>query len=165
MTNEQNPADDPWKGCNPMDPGFRDDPYPSLKRLREREPVNLTPVGIWRLMRHADVQKLLTDVKCGVRTTEGRLYGADDELSDGIFMLRQDPPNHSRLRKLVSHAFTPKALNAWQQEIQRVVDECLDRVRSVDNHLRDVRRASRRSRSFYPVDISGNVRIGQGDTS
>ena len=128
MTNEQNPADDPWKGCNPMDPGFRDDPYPSLKRLREREPVNLTPVGIWRLMRHADVQKLLTDVKCGVRTTEGRLYGADDELSDGIFMLRQDPPNHSRLRKLVSHAFTPKALNAWQQEIQRVVDECLDRV-------------------------------------
>ena len=38
-------ADDPWRGCNPLDPAFRDDPYPSLRRLREVEPVNLTPIG------------------------------------------------------------------------------------------------------------------------
>lgn len=124
-----NLADDPWQGCNPVDPGFRDDPYPALKRLRETEPVNLAPVGIWRLLRYADVQKLLTGVRCGVRTTDGRMFGVDETISgQSNFMLQQDPPNHTRLRRLVSHAFTPRALNAWREEIQRVVDQCLDSV-------------------------------------
>src|SRR5438105_4088413 len=38
------PADDPWLGCNPFDPAFRDDPYPSLARLRALDPVNEMPV-------------------------------------------------------------------------------------------------------------------------
>jgi cytochrome P450 len=122
-------ADDPWKGCNPLDPAFRDDPYPSLKRLRETTPVDLTPFGFWRLLRHADVQRLLTGVRCGVRTTDGRLFNVDENRAGPQnFMLQQDPPNHTRLRKLVSHAFTPRALNAWRDEIQRVVDQHLDRV-------------------------------------
>ena len=129
MTSELNLADDPWKGCNPLDANFRDNPLPALKILRETEPVNQTPFGIWRLLRYADVQKLLTGVRSGVRTTDGRLFGVDESV-DGLrlFMLQQDPPNHTRLRKLVSHAFTPRALNAWREEIQRVVDRCLDRV-------------------------------------
>ena len=129
MTSNLKLADDPWKGCNPLDPVFRDNPYPPLKLLRETEPVNQTPIGFWRLLRYADVQKLLTGVRSGVRTTEGGLFAVDEAL-DGqrLFMLQQDPPNHSRLRKLVSHAFTPRALNAWREEIQRVVDQCLDRV-------------------------------------
>src|SRR5207253_5474466 len=56
------PADDPWVGCNPFDPAFRDDPYPSLARLRALDPVNEMPVGIWRLTRYADVNRLLHDV-------------------------------------------------------------------------------------------------------
>ena len=56
-------SDDPWGGCNPLDPAFRADPYPGLARLRERDPVNQTPIGIWRLTRYADVVELL---KCGV---------------------------------------------------------------------------------------------------
>jgi cytochrome P450 len=43
-------------------------------------------------------------------------------------MLQQDPPTHTRLRRLVSHAFTPRAINAIRATIQRVVDDCLDRV-------------------------------------
>jgi len=122
-------ADDPWKGASPFDPEFRNDPYPALARLREADPVNETPVGIWRLLRHADVERLLGEVRCGVRTTDGTLPGVDESL-DGQrrFMLLQDPPNHTRLRKLVSHAFTPRALAAWREEIQKVVDDCLDRV-------------------------------------
>jgi cytochrome P450 len=129
MTTQVIATDDPWKGCNPLDPAFRDNPYPQLKRLRETEPVNLTPVGFWRLLRHADVQKLLTGVRAGARTTDGRLPGVDPSLgTQGRFMLQQDPPDHTRLRRLVSHAFTPRALNGWREEIQRVVDQCLDRV-------------------------------------
>jgi cytochrome P450 len=123
--------DDPWKGCSPFDLEFRDDPYPRLRRLREADPVNETPVGIWRLLRYADVQRLLGEVPCGVRTTDGILPGVDERLEgQRNFMLQQDPPNHARLRRLVSHAFTPRALAAWREEIERVVDGCLDRVAS-----------------------------------
>src|SRR2546428_8133661 len=63
------PGDDPWLGCNPFDPAFRDDPYPSLARLRALDPVNEMPVGIWRLTRYADVNRLLHDVPAGQPTT------------------------------------------------------------------------------------------------
>jgi cytochrome P450 len=91
--------------------------------------VNETPVGIWRLLRYADVQRLLGDVRCGVRTTDGVLPGVDESLDEQrLFMLQQDPPNHARLRRLVSHAFTPRALASWREEVERVVESCLDRV-------------------------------------
>src|SRR2546425_8023509 len=64
------PADDPWLGCNPFDPAFRDNPYPSLARLRALDPVNEMPVGIWRLTRYADVNRLLHDVRSEEHTSE-----------------------------------------------------------------------------------------------
>ena len=122
-------TEDPWAGCNPFDPDFRNDPYPALHRLRELDPVNVTPIGIWRLTRYADVNRLLHDVPAGVRTTDGILPGVDESLNgQREFMLQQDPPTHTRLRRLVSHAFTPRAINALRATIQRVVDDCLDRV-------------------------------------
>jgi cytochrome P450 len=125
------PADDPWRGCNPFEPAFRDDPYPRLHRLRTLDPVNETPVGIWRLTRYADVNRLLHDVPAGVRTTEGILPGVDEALTgQRLFMLQQDPPTHTRLRRLVSSAFTPRAIANLRPSIQRIVDECLDRVQA-----------------------------------
>src|SRR5947208_1944128 len=85
------PADDPWLGCNPFDPAFRDDPYPSLARLREIDPVNEMPVGIWRLTRYADVNRLLHDVPAGVRTTDGVLPGVDESLTGGISLTTCSP--------------------------------------------------------------------------
>src|SRR5713101_1928181 len=123
------PADDPWLGCAPFDPAFRDDPYPRLARLRELDPVNETPVGIWRLSRYADVNRLLHEVPAGVRTTDGELPGIDESLTgQRLFMLQQDPPTHPRLRRLVSSAFTPRAIAALRPQIQRIVDGCLARV-------------------------------------
>lgn len=123
-------GDDPWRGCNPFDPAFRDDPYPALARLRETEPVNATPVGIWRLTRYADVVRLLREVPCGVRTTDGILPGADESDPNlrRRFMLQQDPPAHTRLRRLVSSAFTPRAVERIRGSIEAIVSECLDRV-------------------------------------
>jgi len=122
--------DDPWLGCNPFDPAFRDDPYPALHRLRALDPVNETPVGLWRLSRYADVNRLLYDVPAGVRTTDGTLPGVDESLSgQRLFMLQQDPPTHTRLRRLVSAAFTPRAIAALRPSIERIVDDCLGRVR------------------------------------
>jgi cytochrome P450 len=127
MTTAQ--AHDPWTGVDPFDPAVRDDPYPFFARLREIDPVNETPIGIWRLTRYADVDRLLHEVPAGVRTTTGQLVGVDEaQVGPRLFMLHQDPPTHTRLRKLVSHGFTPRAVSGWRLDIERVVDECLTRV-------------------------------------
>ena len=128
----ENIPDDGWGGCNPLDPGFRADPYPRLLRLREADPVNVTPIGVVRLLRYADCVKCLRDVRSGVRTTDGMLPGVDESEPDRrrLFMLQQDPPNHTRLRRLVSKAFSPKALRTLEARIDEIVDECLGRVAS-----------------------------------
>src|SRR4029453_17970981 len=116
---------DPWSGVDPFDPAVRDDPYPYLARLRDSDPVNETPIGFWRLTRYADVDRLLHDVPAGVRTTTGQLPGVDETQNPPrLFMLQQDPPTHTRLRKLVSHGFTPRAVNGWRTDIERGGDEC-----------------------------------------
>jgi hypothetical protein len=94
------------------------------------DPVNETPLGIWRLTRYADVVRLLRETPCGVRTTDGTLPGLDESGlgRQRLFMLQQDPPSHTRLRRLVSRAFTPRSVERIRGEIRRVADECLDRV-------------------------------------
>jgi cytochrome P450 len=124
-------ASDPWRGWNPFDPSQRDDLHAHLARLRRSDPVNQTPLGLWRLTRYADVVRLLRDVPAGVRTSDGRSYrpaaGPPDDPRER-FMLLQDPPDHTRLRKLVSRAFTPRAIDRIRSRAERVVDACLDRV-------------------------------------
>jgi hypothetical protein len=133
MTTAQ--AHDPWTGVDPFDPAVRDDPYPFFARLREIDPVNETPIGVWRLTRYVDVDRLLHEVPAGVRTTTGQLVGVDEaQAGPRLFMLQQDPPTHTRLRKLVSHGFTPRAVSGWRLDIERVVDECLTRV-AADGHM------------------------------
>ena len=122
-------ADDPWHGCNPLDRDYLDDPYPAMNRLRETLPVSDTPLGTWRIARYDDVMEVLHDLPVGVRTTDGKMLGVDEE-RDGPreFMLVQDPPNHTRLRRLVSKAFTPRAVERLRVDIERIVDQCLDDV-------------------------------------
>jgi len=123
-------ADDPWAGANPLDPAFREDPHPALARLRAHDPVNLTPLGFWRLTRYADVERLLKDVPVGVRRSDGSRVGDGivPTAGPGEFMLQQDPPNHTRLRKLVSKAFTPNAVAKLRAHVQEIADRQIDRV-------------------------------------
>lgn len=127
------PAQDPWRGANMLDPAFRDDPYPALRRLRETDPVNQAPFGFWRLTRHRDVVRCLRESNVGVRRSDGSLpapASPEDRLGAmrGSFMLQQDPPAHTRLRRLVSKAFTPRAVEALRPKIGEIVTSCLDRV-------------------------------------
>jgi hypothetical protein len=128
------PPEDAWHGINLLEPDLRarlrDDPYPLLHHLRDVDPVNETPIGLWRLTRYADVERLLHKVSCGVRTTDGILPGVDesDPTTQRYFMLQQDPPTHTRLRRLVSGAFTPRAIARIRESVERIVQECLERV-------------------------------------
>jgi cytochrome P450 len=121
---------DPWLGADPLDPAFRANPYPALAHLREVDPVNLTPIGIWRLTRYQDCVELLTRVSTGVRTTDGHFPGENIVTIGGPaeFMLQQDPPNHTRLRKLVSKAFTPRAIARLRARAEEVAEQQIDRV-------------------------------------
>jgi cytochrome P450 len=121
---------DPWLGTDPADPSFRDDPAPALRRLREIAPVHLSPIGAWRLSRYDDCVRLLREVKCGVRYADGTpaIGSAPPGFTSGPgeFMLQQDPPVHTRLRRLVSKAFTPRAVEGLRQRVRANVSSLLD---------------------------------------
>lgn len=117
-----------WFGVKPdeHDPALRDDPYGAWNRLRETAPVHRTPQGYYRIFRNADVTTVLKDLAVGVRTTAGVLPGVDESVMPRRFMLMQDPPDHTRLRKLVSRAFTPPSIERLRPSIEKLVRELLD---------------------------------------
>jgi cytochrome P450 len=120
-----------WYGADPSDPVYMDNPYPVYQRLRQERPVSLTPDGVWRLTRYDDCLRLLRLTSAGMRRTDDLLPGQTaEELAQepAQFMLLTDPPKHTRLRKLVSKAFTPRSTAAWRPRIEAVTDELLDRV-------------------------------------
>ena len=109
-------------GFDPLRPGFRDDPYSVYRRQRETDPVHHSPMGIWTLTRHADIEAALRDQRLGHGTG---MNGSVDHLS----FLTLNPPDHTRLRGLVSRAFTPKVIRSLQPRIQQRVSELLDPLR------------------------------------
>ena len=120
-----------WHGADPADPAYLENPYPAYSLLRAQHPVSLTPDGVWRLTRYDDCLRMLRLTGAGMRRTDGTLPGQSPEAAAeerGQFMLLTDPPKHTRLRKLVSKAFTPRAIGAWRPRIEAVTDALLDRV-------------------------------------
>ncbi|MGH3306942.1 MAG: cytochrome P450 [Nocardioides sp.] len=122
---------------DPFAPGFTDDPYPEYTRLREADPVHQNPFGFWVVSTYDAVNDLLRSghsveerhVAPGpMQALAEEVYGDREERMHGLSMLDKDPPDHTRLRKLVSKAFTPKAIAALEPEVERLVDEALDRM-------------------------------------
>jgi hypothetical protein len=104
---------DPWKGFNPFESRKEsaEDLYTIVNRIRESDPVWRTPIGIFIISRYADVERLLKHTACGVRTRAGTMPSLRPRPADhprDSFMLSNDPPTHTRLRKLVQQAFTPR---------------------------------------------------------
>ncbi len=119
-----------WHGYDPTAPDQDryDDPFPHLARMRRDWPVNETPAGLWRFFRYADCVRVLRELPCGVRRVDGSSTGTamGGTGEGGQFMLQQDPPNHTRLRKLVSKAFTPRAVERWRPRVREIVAELLE---------------------------------------
>ncbi|MEV6602678.1 cytochrome P450 [Kutzneria sp. NPDC051319] len=104
-------------GFDPLNPGFRADPYSVYRRQRETDPVHHSPMGIWTLTRHADCEAALRDQKLG--------HGDGINGSDHLSFLTLNPPDHTRLRGLVSRAFTPKVIRELRPRIEQRVTELL----------------------------------------
>ncbi|GGU91940.1 cytochrome P450 [Actinomadura cremea] len=123
---------DPWS------PDFVADPYPVFERLREKQPVFFhEPTEQWVVSRYADVDALLRDRRLGrsylhVATHEefGREPEAEflrpfwDLVRAG--MLDVEPPTHTRLRRLVSKAFTARMVEGLRPTIRRLAGELAD---------------------------------------
>jgi cytochrome P450 len=113
---------------NPFLPEVIANPYPMYHRLRQEDPVHLSPLGIWALSRYDDAAMLLRDPRFGRRGFQQILESRFGRQGLGQSMLFQDPPDHTRLRTLVSKAFTPRVIEGMRGHIQHVVDGLLDTV-------------------------------------
>jgi pimeloyl-[acyl-carrier protein] synthase len=117
---------------NPMAPEFVADPYPTYHRLRAEDPVHQSPLGFWVLTRYEDVVSVLRDprlIKEPIAAFVAARFGlAAPPTGMGVSMLDRDPPDHTRLRGLVSKAFTPRVIEQLRPHIQQIVDGLLDRV-------------------------------------
>ena len=116
---------------NPLMPEFHSNPYPFYRALREEDPVHQSPLGFWVCTRYDDAVMILRDPRFGregmAKRMEARL-GLTQDTSRARDMLFQDPPDHTRLRALVSRAFTPRVVEVMRPHIQEIVDGLLDRV-------------------------------------
>jgi cytochrome P450 len=124
---------------NPFDPSFSEDPYPQWRLLRHHDPVHQTPIGFWVLLRYDDIQRFVRDPQLSVedRNAENAVFEAIgrealgeryDQMAErgSHAMLNLDPPEHSRLRRLVTKAFTPRVIDGLRPRIQELVDQSLD---------------------------------------
>ena len=118
-----------WDFINPLDPTFRANPHSALKRLRAEEPVSRAREGFWRLCRYEDCVRLLTRVDTGVRAPDGTFPG-EAILPGGRaeFLLQQDAPNHTRLRRLMIKGFTPRAIDRLRQKLTEFIDGLVDNL-------------------------------------
>jgi cytochrome P450 len=121
---------------NPFIPEAHANPYPMYSRLREEDPVHWSELmDSWILTRYDDVVAVLTDSRFSADRRQARNRFAQQaqkiEEEFGPFgrtqtMLSSDPPLHTRLRRLVSKAFTPRVVEGLLPRIQDIVDERLD---------------------------------------
>jgi cytochrome P450 len=130
-------AQQPLVSFNPFEPGFTDDPYPHYAELRRNNPVERNELGFWALWRYQEAAEVLRarlsveDEKVTHAGPMGDVYDqvyAEKGVSGVKSMLDRDPPDHTRLRKLVSQAFTPRTIERLTPSVEALVDEALDRI-------------------------------------
>jgi cytochrome P450 len=122
---------------NPFEPGFAEDPYPQYEMLRDTDPVHQSPLGIWVLFGYDDVLRFLRDFELSVDErlanpgplTDLAHQVLGEEADRGSYaLLNRDPPDHTRLRRLVSKAFTPRMIEGLTPRIHQLVDDTLDSI-------------------------------------
>jgi cytochrome P450 len=125
---------------NPLRPALRADPHPFYRRLREKDPFHRSrPADGWVLTRYADVVAVLGDRSFSadernlrrwrrLQARQARAGFPDPYESERASMLRLDPPDHTRLRGLVSKAFTPRAVERMRPVVEKYVGELLGRL-------------------------------------
>ena len=116
---------------NAIDQGFLDDPFPVYRALRDHAPVHRNPDGSYFLTRYDDVvQSFKHPAMSSDKTVDFRPKFGDGPLylHHTTSLVFNDPPVHTRVRKLLAGAFTPRKLTELDPLVNRVIDDLLDRL-------------------------------------
>jgi cytochrome P450 len=118
---------------DPYDYVIDADPYPVWKRLRDEAPVyHNEKLDFWALSRYDDVLRGLLDHESFV-SSHGILLEIMTEEPYGIpMMIMMDPPEHTKLRKLVARAFTPRRIADLEDKITQIARDYFDAVEGKD---------------------------------
>jgi cytochrome P450 enzyme len=121
---------------NPDDPEFTRNPYPTFERMRREPPYLWPPYDAWLFSRYEHVAAIMRDDRRfshDWRDWERKLPAPSGELQEfdrlratGLFGL--PAAAHTRLRKLISPAFTPRALERMRHRVQAIVDEAVEQI-------------------------------------
>jgi cytochrome P450 len=120
-----------------LDPSNRADPYPVYAQIREHGPLQLPDMTLNVFSSFHDCDDVLRHASSA--SDRLKSTAAQREIAEGAEarpfgppgFLFLDPPDHTRLRKLVSKAFAPKVVKALEADITSLVDALLDRVEAV----------------------------------
>jgi cytochrome P450 len=114
-------------------------PYQTYALMRQNDPLYWDEqMGMWFVTRYADVHVVTRDRRFSTARVDSVVPPGTDEKTVAVrrffndWMLFNDPPEHTRLRKLCSRAFAPRSIATLESYVQRVVDEALDHVRGKD---------------------------------
>jgi len=114
---------------DPYDWRIHEDPYPTYARLREEAPVYYSDKrDFYALSRHADVLAAFRDPVNYSNTRGVSLEAAVTEARTVMSFLAMDPPEHTRVRTLVSAGFTPRRVRALEPRIRELASHYLDAV-------------------------------------
>ena len=106
-------------------PKVRTDPWALYQRLHRRGPIRQGPYGIWLVASHAGITSILRDAPTTVDESQAdellRRRARDRVRASSIekTLLFTDPPDHSRLRRLVSRSFTPRTVDRLREPVAR----------------------------------------------
>ena len=118
---------------DPYDYEIDADPYPVWRRLRDEAPVYYNEKhDFWALSRYDDVLRGLLDHESFVSSHGIMLEIITDEPYGIPMMIMMDPPEHTKLRKLVARAFTPRRIADLEVKIAALANEFLDSVDGED---------------------------------
>ncbi len=111
--------------------GFHDDPYPHYAELRDKMPVCAQPDGSFVLSRFADLDMIYRDTTCFIsdkKAVFGPKYGEGSPLYEHhtTSLVFNDPPLHTRVRRAMTGAMTPRAIARMEPGLIALVDSLLD---------------------------------------
>jgi cytochrome P450 len=122
-----------------LDPEVLSDPYPLYRRLREEAPVHWDPyLHAWVVTRYEEVSKVLLHFRAARTPAPERLaaLGMEKLTPIAALMVRQmlflDQPEHGRVRRLASFAFTPRRIRHLHDHIQEIATRLIDKLEGQD---------------------------------
>lgn len=122
-----------WEDFDPFASLVRENPYPHLAALRDHAPcVHLRCYNVWFVTRYADVSRVLDDWKTFSSRQGAGLVPIDNPLEAGL-IIAIDPPEHTRIRRVVSRDISPKVVNALEPRVRELAASLISAASRADS--------------------------------